>query len=94
LRRSARIDSNQPEIVAALRKRGAVVVIVSTLKNFCDIIVFYNGRTHIVEIKDGNKPRSATKLTEGEQRCKYLVESVGVPYNVVYSVEDALELLK
>ncbi len=94
MRRSARVDANQKEIVAALRNSGAVVVVVSALKNFCDIIVFYNGQTHIVEIKDGKKPRSATKLTEGEQRCKDLVESVGVPYNVVYSVDDALELLK
>ena len=93
MRRAAKVDSNQKEIVAALRKRGAVVLITSQLKNAFDILVGYNGKLFIVEIKDGSVPPSARKLTEGETRCKELFESVGVTYHVVTSIEDALSLL-
>jgi hypothetical protein len=93
MRRAAKVDSNQKEIVAALRKRGAVVLITSQLKNAFDILVGYNGKLFIVEIKDGSVPPSARKLTEGELRCKELFESVGVTYHVVTSIEDALSLL-
>jgi hypothetical protein len=91
--RAARTDANQSEIVAALRKRGAVCIITSQLKNAFDVLVCFNGKIHIVEIKDGNKPKSARKLTEGELRCKSLVEGVRCSYNVIYSVEEALELI-
>ena len=93
MRRAAKVDSNQSEIVAALRKRGAVCIITSQLKNAFDLLVCFNGKIHIVEIKDGNKPQSARKLTEGELVCKSLVESVGCSYNVINSVDEALELI-
>lgn len=89
-----RVDGNQKEIVAALRKFGAVVFHVHTIKNLFDILVAYNGKLIAMEIKDGKLPKSARKLTEGEQRCKELMESVNVPYNVVNSVEEAIELIK
>jgi len=94
MRRNCRVDSNQNEIVAALRKRGAVVLLTHQLKNCFDILVAYNKQLHIVEIKDGSKSASARKLTKGEQAFKEQVEAVGVRYNVVYSVDDALALLK
>ena len=83
-RRAAKIDINQPEIVAAFRKLGWSVLIISQLKNCCDIIVAKGGETIAIEIKDGDKPPSARKLSEGEQKFKdtwlgrwELVESVG-----------------
>ncbi len=65
-RRAAKVDDNQKEIVALFRKLGWTVLIISQLKNCCDIIVSKNGRTIAVEIKDGNKPPSARKLSDGE----------------------------
>ena len=65
-RRAAKVDDNQKEIVALFRKLGWTVLIISQLKNCCDIIVSKNGRTVAVEIKDGNKPPSARKLSDGE----------------------------
>ena len=65
-RRAARVDDNQPEIVKAFRSLGWTVLIISQLKNCCDIIVSKNGRTIAVEIKDGSKPPSQQKLSEGE----------------------------
>lgn len=93
MRYASKVDSNQSEIVAALRKRGAVVLITSQLKNAFDILVYHNGNTYTVEIKDGNLPKSARKLTSGEQEFKAKIESVGVTYHVVTSVDEALALL-
>ncbi len=69
-RRAARCDENQPEIVKVFRKVGWTVLIISQLKNCCDIIVSKNGRTVAIEIKDGTKPLSKQKLTEGEEEFK------------------------
>lgn len=93
MRRACRIDENQTEIVTALRKLGAVVLITSQLKNCFDCLVCFNGSTYMVEIKDGNKPKSARKLTTGELEFKAKVESVGCVYNVVNSIDEALQLL-
>ena len=89
-RRKAKVDLNQAEIVLALRKVGAVVKHVHQLKNLFDVLVFYRGNTYCVEIKSSKK----SKLTEGELECKQELESVGVAYWVVYSVEDAMRMLK
>jgi hypothetical protein len=88
--RRARVDTNQPEIVEALRAVGAHVLHTHQLKNAFDILVGFRGQLYIMEIKDGAKPPSRHKLTEGEQQCQADFAAVGVPYYVVLSVEDAL----
>jgi len=90
---ASKVDANQAEIVKALRQAGAFVVHTHTLKNAFDILVFYKGKTHIVEIKDGSKPPSKRKLTEGELKCKAGVESNGVNYNIVNNTKEALNLI-
>lgn len=68
MRRAARVDANQNEIVQALRDIGASVAITSMLgSGFPDIVVGYRGRNYLFEIKDGSKPPSERKLTEAEQ---------------------------
>jgi hypothetical protein len=94
MRRAAKVDSNQSEIVAALRKVGAAVVITSQLKNAFDLLVMYRSRIYIVEVKDGSLTPSARKLTDGEMKCKKLVESVGVKYHIITSVDEALKMVK
>lgn len=69
-RRAAKTDDNQKEVVRLFRKLGWYVLIVSQLKNCCDIIVSKNGYTYAIEIKDGTKPPSARKLSSGEQKFK------------------------
>ena len=86
----ARVDKNQKEIVAALRKVGAKVKHVYMVKNLFDILVYYEGKTYNVEIKDGLK----SKLTPGETQCKEDLESVNVKYWVIRSVEDALKMIE
>lgn len=89
LRRAARIDANQPEIVKEFRKLGWYVLIISQLKNCCDIIVSKSGRTIAVEIKDGAKPPSAQKLTEGELKFK---EEWQGEYRLINCIEDIFKL--
>jgi len=93
LRRNARTDANQTEIVNALRELGATVLITSQLKNAFDILVGYKGKLYIAEIKDGTKPKSQRQLTEGEQKCKEFFERVGVTYYIIESVEQALTMI-
>ena len=90
MKTAARVDSNQPEIVSALRKIGAYVLPVHQLKNAFDILVGYKKKLFIMEIKDGSKTPSQRKLTEGELKCKNQFESVGITYHVIESVEQAL----
>lgn len=90
-RRAAKVDANQPEIVKALRKMGWYVLIISQLKNCCDIIISKNGRTVAVEIKDGSKPPSSRKLSEGE--LKFKNEWQG-EYMIIESIEQLKQLEK
>lgn len=85
----AKVDVNQKEIVEALRRCGAVVKHVHTVKNLFDILVFYKSNVYCVEIKQDKKK----KLTKGESQCKQDLESVGVTYHIIYSIEDALNMI-
>ena len=88
-RRAARTDDNQTEVVELFRKLGWYVLIVSQLKNCCDLIVSKNGRTFAVEIKDGRKPASARKLSSGEQKFK---DEWQGNYALVEAVEDVMRV--
>ena len=64
-----RTDSNQTEIVNALRKCGCSVYITSMVGNgFTDIVFGFCGLNFLGEIKDGKKPPSARKLTIDEKK--------------------------
>ena len=88
-RRAAKVDSNQPEIVKAFRDLGWYVLIISQLKNCCDIIVSKKGRTIAVEIKDGKKSKSKQKLSEGE--LKFKSEWQG-EYKLITCINDVLDI--
>jgi hypothetical protein len=67
MRRAAKVDANQADIVAALRKIGASVQTLHSVGQGCpDILVGWRGMNTILEIKDGKKPPSARKLTEDQ----------------------------
>jgi hypothetical protein len=92
MRRANRIDDNQNDIVAALRKAGATVRVISQGEGIPDLLVGFRGETILFEVKDGNKPPSARTLTPAEK--KFFDEWEGGLCMVVKSVEDALELLE
>lgn len=70
MRRAAKVDDNQPEIVAALRQVPGVTVSPTHAagEGFPDLTVGWKGQTFLLEIKDGSKPPSARKLTPPQER--------------------------
>jgi len=60
IRRAARVDANQAQIVSALRACGAYVWIIGLP---VDLLVGYEGKTFLVEIKDGPK-KTLTRLQQ------------------------------
>ena len=90
-RRAAKVDDNQKEVVALFRKLGWTVLIISQLKNCCDIIVSKAGRTVAIEIKDGAKPPSARKLSDGEIKFRDAWQG---EYALVICNDDVISLNK
>ena len=67
MRRAAKADANQPEIIAALRKAGASVQALHTVGQGCpDIVVGFRGVNWLLEIKDGSLAHSRRVLTSSE----------------------------
>lgn len=63
VRRAAKIDANQPEVVDHLRRAGWSVHVTAPLGDgFPDLAVACGRFTALVEVKDGNK-----RLTQAEQ---------------------------
>lgn len=61
------MDTNQAEIVGALRLAGCSVQHLHTVGKGCpDILVGYRGVNYALEVKDGSLPPSARKLTGPE----------------------------
>jgi hypothetical protein len=87
----SRVDTNQPEIVKALRKAGALVLHLHEIgKGTPDILVGYRGRLRLMEIKDGAKSPSKRELTPDEEKF----HAIWADYVwVVQSVDDALKLI-
>ena len=66
--RAARKDANHKEIADVFLDHGASVGDLSQVKKLCDIAVGFRGICELVEIKDGSKPPSGQRLTEGEKQ--------------------------
>jgi hypothetical protein len=87
-----RTDTNQPEIVEALRAAGATVQHLHMVGQGCpDLLVGRQGYTFLIEVKDGDKPPSKRKLTDREKIWHFWWD--GVPVDVVENVADALKVI-
>lgn len=63
----SKVDRNHPEIVDALRKAGATVQSLHTIGHGCpDIVVGFQGRNILMEIKDGLRRPSERALNAEE----------------------------
>ena len=91
MRRAARRDDNEKEIIAAMRAEGAYVKQIND-EGLFDLLVSHRGETLLVEVKDGAKPPSARRLTPAEQ--KFHDEWPGDNLYIVNSVEEAIALLR
>lgn len=94
--RGKRVDANQESVVSALRKAGCKVYVSSSFgEGFPDLIVgtYHKHRREILlfEVKDGDKPPSARKLTKPQEA--FFKEWEGLPVYVVESPEQALDIV-
>lgn len=91
MRRAARVDDNQREIVEELRRVGCSVWSLAGVgKGFPDLAVGFRGRNLFLEVKDGSKPPCKRKLTPDEEAFH---ASWRGHVAVVESVEDALKIV-
>lgn len=89
MRRAARIDDNQREIVEALRRAGASVESLAPMgKGVPDLLVGVKRNNYLLEVKDGSKRPSARRLTPDEQVWQ---ARWGGQVVTVESVEEALQ---
>lgn len=84
MRRAAKVDTNQPAVVKALRDIGVSVKIVSETKSFCDIVAGFRGCNILLEIK--NLDGKGDALTAGE---KEFHDTWAGQISVVTSPEEA-----
>jgi hypothetical protein len=91
MRRAARRDDNEQDIIRAMREAGAYVKVIND-EGLFDLLVNYRGETMLIEVKDGAKPPSARRLTEAEQ--KFHDEWPGSDLYIINSVDEALALLR
>lgn len=96
MRRAARRDANEGDIIKALRAEGAYVKVIND-EGLFDLLVAYTGpsgfqHTLLLEVKDGAKPPSARRLTDAE--AKFHEEWPLSNLFIVTSVEDAVALLR
>jgi hypothetical protein len=69
VRRAAKVDRNQPEIVSALRKVGAHVQSLAAVGDGVpDLLVGFRGETVLLEVKDGELSKSRRQLTDDQIR--------------------------
>lgn len=86
MRKIARRDANHAEIVAEFRRLGCSVLDLACLGNDDpDLLVACAGMSALVEVKDGSKPPSQRKLSEGQ--LKFLATWKG-DVQVVTRVEE------
>jgi len=90
--RAARVDQNHDQIVTALRAAGATVQSLAGVgKGVPDLLVGYQGKTLLMEVKDGFKSPSRRLLTEDQ--LKWHGSWNGGALAVVDSPDAALRMI-
>ena len=90
MRRAARVDENQSQLVDAMRKAGAAVWIIGLP---VDLLIGCNGVTALAEVKvmQGKRKPHAAPYT-GLQR-DFMASWLGGPVSTLTDVESALRLV-
>jgi Holliday junction resolvase len=90
--RAAKIDANHEQVVSALRAAGASVQSLAGVgKGVPDLLVGFQGKTLLMEVKDGKKTPSERRLTEDQVRWHGAWN--GGPLAIVDGVDAALRML-
>jgi len=91
MRRDAKVDANQPAIVAALRDTGATVQHLHFVGRGCpDVCVGIDGVNYLFEIKVPGHYKAEDKLTDAER--KWHEEWKG-QVAIIQTADDALEVM-
>jgi hypothetical protein len=91
VRRAAKVDANQEQVVSALRAAGAIVQSLAPIGKGCpDLLCAFRGNLFLLEVKDGSKPPSGQKLTADQQKWH---QAWGALVEVVNSPEAALRAI-
>ncbi len=91
MRRAAKVDDNQQDIVDGLREIGASVFITSGVGDgFPDLTCGFNGVNWLFEVKNPEQPPSKRRLTDDEQA--FMLAWRG-QYAVVETAEQAIALV-
>ena len=89
MRRRAKIDANQTQVVSALRAAGATVQSLAECgSGVPDLLCGFRQQTFLLEVKDGRRKLSERQLTSDQ--VKWHIEWRGGPCIVVNSVDEAL----
>ena len=92
MRRAAKVDANQTQVVEALRAAGATVQSLAAVgQGVPDLLVGFRGQTVLLEVKNGRAPPSERRLTEDQ--LKWHGEWRGGPLAVVDGPDAALRVL-
>ena len=90
--RAAKIDANHEQVVSALRAAGASVQSLAGVgKGVPDLLVGFQGKTLLMEVKDGRKTPSERRLTDDQVRWHGAWN--GGPLAIVDGVDAALRML-
>jgi len=90
--RRRKVDANQSQIVAALRKIGCCVIDLSASgEGVMDLLVCYRRRTWMVEIK--NLKGRGDILTPAQIKLHKAIGDAGCEVHIVRSVDEALALV-
>ena len=91
MRRAARIDGNQVEIVAALRAAGATVQSLATVGAGCpDLVAGLGGNNFLFAVTDGSLCKSRRRLTPDEQQWH---DAWAGTVHIVESAEQAVAIV-
>lgn len=92
MRRAAKVDRNQGEIVDALLSVGCSVELLHRVGGGCpDLLVGCPRGNFIMEVKDGDKPPSARELNDEQKR--WHARWRGPKPVVVNNVDEALAVV-
>ncbi len=90
MRHAARVDANQAEIVAALRKAGASVWIIGLP---VDLLVGFRGQSLLMEVKTVTGKRDPKPSKHTQLQKDFMLEWRGGAVSTVTDVEGALRAL-
>ena len=90
MRRAAKVDANQEQIVSCLRGYGMSVQSLAAVGGGVpDLLVGFRGETYLLEVKDGKQPPSKRQLTKDQ--VEWHGTWTGGPLIVVDGPESALK---